>query len=317
MVKLPVALDFAAGIGTIEPMARVAVITNPVAGRGHGAKVRPLVLTELKRLFPDIELLESHSPGDATRLARASDAGLVIAVGGDGTIREVAAGLVGKTTTMAIVPAGSGNDFIKTLGIPADAIEACRLAAQGRARPVDAVQVTARSGSTESSFVYVNAAGFGFDARVVAEARKSSHLRGLPLYVAAVFRAVGEYRCPLVRITVNDRTWEQRVLLIAAANGRFYGGGMRIAPDAEPDDGMLDVCVADELGRFAIYRALPRLIKGTHISMKEVAMHRAAKLELDFSEPVMVQLDGDLLPGSSLNHFAIQILPAALRVITP
>jgi len=299
-------------------MGRVIAIINPAAGRGHGARLRPLVLAELARRFSGLEVAQTTRPGHATELARqAVGADLVIAVGGDGTVREVVAGLAGTTTRLAIIPTGSGNDFLKTIGIPADPFAACRIAAEGRPRPVDAVRIQAAGDGVERTLVYANAAGFGFDAKVVGEARRYKRLRGLPLYVAAVLRAVGEYQCPLVRISVNGQTWEQRILLIAAGNGRFYGGGMRIAPDAEPGDGMLDICVCDALDRLTIYRYLPRLIKGTHVTLKEVAMHRAAKLELDFLEPVMFQLDGDLQPDQGLRRFTLKVLPAALRVIVP
>jgi len=299
-------------------MGRVIAIINPAAGRGHGARLRPLVLAELARRFSGLEVAQTTRPGHATELARqAVGADLVIAVGGDGTVREVVAGLAGTTTQLAIIPTGSGNDFLKTIGIPADPFAACRIAAEGRPRPVDAVRIQAAGDGTERTLVYANAAGFGFDAKVAGEARRYKRLRGLPLYVAAVFRTVGEYQCPLVRISVNGRTWEQRILLIAAGNGRFYGGGMRIAPDAAADDGLLDICVCDALDRLTIYRYLPRLIKGTHVTLEEVAMLRAAKLGLDFLEPVMFQLDGDLQPDQGLRRFTLEVLPAALRVLVP
>jgi YegS/Rv2252/BmrU family lipid kinase len=279
--------------------------------------LRPVVLAELSRLFPGIQVLESGAPGDGTVLARAAaDAKLVVAVGGDGTVREVVAGLAGTGTPFAVVPIGSGNDFLKTVGVSADPLEACRVAAHGRPRTIDAVRVFAAGPGHESSHVYANAAGFGFDARVAQEAGRLSHLRGLPLYVAAVFRAVREYQCPLVRITIDNRTWEQHVLLVAANNGRFYGGGMKIAPEAAPDDGLLEICVIDAVGRLTIFRRLPSFVRGTHTGLKEVTMYRSARLELEFLEPVMVQLDGDLLPDSGLSRFRLEVLPGALRVMS-
>lgn len=296
---------------------RVIAIVNPVAGRGHGARLRPVLLAELSRLFPGIQVLESGAPGDATILAAsAADAKLVVAVGGDGTVREVVAGLVGTGTPFAVVPIGSGNDFLKTAGVPADPLEACRVAAHGTPRTIDAVRVLATGPGHESSHVYANAAGFGFDARVAQEAGRLPHLRGLPLYVAAVFRAVREYQCPLVRITIGNRRWEQRVLLVAANNGRFYGGGMKIAPEATPDDGLLEICVIDAVGRLTIFRSLPSFIRGTHTALKEVTMYRSARLELEFLEPVMAQLDGDLLLDSGLSRFRLEVLPGALRVMS-
>ncbi len=294
----------------------VAAIVNPVAGRRHGDRLRETALAELDRLFPGIEVRITRSPGDATALARdLRDSTLVVAVGGDGTTREVADGLAGADASLAVVPVGSGNDFCRTLGIPVDVHEACRVAAAARTREIDFVRLLARvpGGTRQSGFV--NAAGFGFDARVVAETRKSRRLRGLALYGSAVFRAVRDYDCPRVVIRTAQREWQQRILLLAAANGRFYGGGMAIAPEAEPDDGQLDVCIIDEVGRFKVVRYLPRLVRGTHGGIEEVTFVRTPTLELEFVDPVVFQLDGDLPGWDDARKFRLEVLPRALKVM--
>jgi YegS/Rv2252/BmrU family lipid kinase len=299
-------------------------IVNPAAGRKHGARVRPRVIAELQRLFPSLSVVETQGPGDATRIAQESlRMKLVIAVGGDGTVREVAAGLVAAKTgaetapgpQLAVIPIGSGNDFPRNVGIPADIGEACRVARHGRPRLIDAVRVDVSAVDGERTLFYANAAGFGFDAMVVAEARKLTGLRGLPLYATAVYKAVNSFQCPLVRIAADGRVWEQRVLLVAAANGKRYGAGMKIAPEAEPDDGLLEVCIIDAVGRFKIMRCLPRLIAGTHVTMKEVTMLRLRDVVLEFLEPVMAQLDGDVVPIEGLPRFSIQVLPRALSIL--
>lgn len=294
-------------------------IVNPVCGRGRGTKLRARTLAELGRLFPDLTVRESSHPGAATGLARdCASAELVIAVGGDGTVREVGSGLIGTNTTLAIIPTGSGNDLAKTLGIPSDIREACRIARFGTARRIDAVRLTPLGSSLTPApqpLVFVNAAGFGFDAAVVAEATKLRALNGTPLYLAAVFRAVRKYDCPRVRIRLEGREWEQRILLLAAANGRIYGGGMKIAPRAEPDDGLLEICVIEAVGRLTIIRRLPRFVTGTHTSLKEVQMFRSSWLELEFLDPFRLQLDGDLQP-SGCRCFRLEVLPRSLAVRT-
>lgn len=274
-------------------------------------------MAELGQLFPGIEVAETAYPGHATELVRDADADFVIVVGGDGTVREVASALAGTSRVMGVVPVGSGNDLLKTLGVPRDPLQACAACRDGRDRRIDVVRVSAQGSGGVQELCFANAAGFGFDAAVVAEARKSAHLRGLPLYLAAVLRAVREYQCPLARITVAGRSWEQRVLMVAAANGRIYGGGMRIAPEAQLDDGLLDICVIDAVNRLTIYRRLPRFVSGTHVSLKEVTMCRASDLELEFLEPVLTQLDGDVLPDPTLRRFRLEVLPSALAVRTP
>jgi YegS/Rv2252/BmrU family lipid kinase len=309
---------------------RIAAVVNPAAGRARGAKLREEALAELARLA-DVTTFRTERPGHATELARAAaEQGyeIVAAVGGDGTFREVGTGLLktGSATrfgfpakpltdsAMALIPVGSGNDLCKTLGIPTDVRAACRVAVSGSRRGLDAARVETPGGVSH----FVNAAGFGFDAAVVSEAVKLPGLRGLPLYVAAVFRAVGGLQCPNVRVTLGGRTWEQPVLMVAAANGRCYGGGMKIAPEAETDDGLLEVCLIDRVGKFKVVRCLPSFIQGTHGRIPEVHFFRVPELTLEFLDPVPVQFDGDLLgPVPFAGTYRITVLPAALRVIVP
>jgi YegS/Rv2252/BmrU family lipid kinase len=292
-------------------------ILNPVAGRGLGQELAPEVLAELRQYFPQLRVETTERPGHATELAQAAaGAGVVIAVGGDGTCREVASGLIqsGRNAHLAIVPVGSGNDLLKTLGVAARPADACRTARFGRPRMIDAVRCRIADETGERTLHSVNAAGFGFDAQVVHEARRFRRLRGLPLYAAAVFLAVRDLRCPLVKIATEEQEWEQAVLLVAATNGKYYGGGMRIGPGAEPDDGLLEVCVIDAVGRVKVVRSLPRLIAGTHVTMREVTVHRTRRLALEFREPVMAQLDGDMLEIAGVPRFELAVLPRALTV---
>jgi diacylglycerol kinase family enzyme len=133
----------------------------------------------------------------------------------------------------------------------------------------------------------------------------------------AVLDAVRSYECPKVRIKAPGFESEQAVLLIAAANGRFYGGGMKVAPEAEPDDGLIEVCIGDGMGRLSIMKKLPRFVAGTHVTLKEVRMLRTPELELEFQTPVMVQLDGDLLVPQPFNRFRLTVLPKAINLRVP
>ena len=315
--------------GQDSRIPRVVAIVNPVAGKARGARLCAKAVGELKRLFPDIAFVESNAPGHATMLAQGvRDADLVIAIGGDGTAREVASGLVSATSSLdpliprslpplAIIPVGSCNDLLKTVGIPQDVVQACQVARQGRARPIDVIRVEMSGDGTSRQTYFINAAGFGFDATVTAEAHKSKHLSGLPLYLVAIIRALGNLECPLVRIRAGAFETEQRVLMIAAANGRFYGGGMKVAPEAEPDDGLIEVCIADSMGRLSALRKLPRFVAGTHVTLKEVRMLRVPELELEFLEPVLIELDGDLLVPQPFRSFRLTALPKAITLRVP
>ncbi len=306
----------------------VVAIVNPAAGRGRGVLLRAVALAEMERLFPGLRVEQTNAPGHAIELARAAAGSeLVIAVGGDGTVREVASGIAGTGTPLAVIPVGSGNDFVRTAGIPADVARACAVARSGTDRRYDMVRLSSSSPDPSSPaphpVLFANAAGFGFDAAVVSEARSLRRLRGLPLYLVAVLRAVRSYQCPEVRIVLppgavatppGPDDWRQRILLLACANGRYYGGGMKIAPGARPDDGLLEVCVIEQVGRVKILRCLPRLVAGTHVTLKEVRMLRCPRLELELAEPTLLQLDGDLQPAPVSGRFALEALPGALTL---
>ncbi|MCX6843381.1 MAG: diacylglycerol kinase family lipid kinase [candidate division WOR-3 bacterium] len=310
-------------------MPRVVAVVNPVAGKARGARLRAQAAAELMRLFPDMTFVESNAPGHASVLAQgARDAELIIAIGGDGTVREVVSGLMSATgpldsltprpfPLLAVVPVGSCNDLSRNVGIPADVIEACRAAREGKARPIDVIRVEMSDEATSRQTYFINAAGFGFDAAVTAEAHKSKHLRGLPLYLVAIIRTLRNLECPLVRIRAGAFEAEQRVLMIAAANGRYYGGGMKVAPEAKPDDGLIEVCIADSMGRLSALRKLPRFVAGTHVTLKEVRMLHTPELELEFLEPVQVEFDGDLLVPQPFSRFRLTALPKAINLRVP
>lgn len=299
---------------------RLAVVVNPVAGRARGRALREQVLAELGSLA-EFSSFWSERPEHATELARSAvEQGFetVAAVGGDGTFREVAAGLAGSSCVLGLIPTGSGNDLCRTLGVPNDVRQACRIALGGRRRSLDIAEMELTADGFSRKLCFVNAAGFGFDAAVVAEALRIRRLQGLPLYLAAVFRAVRSLECPMVSLEVAGRVWRQPVLLVAVANGRFYGAGMKIAPAAEPDDGRLDICVIDRVNRFRVLSCLPQLVKGSHGSLPEVKFLRGPRMELRTEQPLSVQVDGDLLPDFPVPAtFRISVRRHAVQVRVP
>jgi YegS/Rv2252/BmrU family lipid kinase len=318
------------------PAARsgTTVILNPNAGKGKGKAMFTRVEKLLKAQGLAFDVFETTGPGHATELARtavARNCPLVVAVGGDGTVRETVNGLVGSSAVMGIVPIGSGNDFIKSTGIPRDLASACAVVKNGRVREFD----LGRIGPT----CFANAVGVGYDALVVVEANRIRWLRGLPLYLAAVLRAIVRFDCPLTSIElldvrpaqVKDRTvldfdtlpaepfrrWDQAILLIACANGHHYGGGFHIAPGARADDGWLEVCVIDHVTRLQILEKLLYVIKGTHAQLPEVRFYRARRIRLKSKSVLYVQADGDLLPEADPHELEIEVLPKALKLLVP
>lgn len=297
---------------------RVLAVVNPAAGRGAAlrawSRVRPILEAENLAL----EVAETRGPGDATELAAAAvsdGVAVVIAIGGDGTIHEIANGLLragtpegGARTALAVVPAGSGNDFVKQLGIPAEPERAARLVSGGVTRRVDAGRVGDR--------FFVNGVGIGFDALVAMEARRIRWLRGTPLYALALVRVLRRYRAQRMRVEIGGREVRHTELtLVTIANGPCCGGGFWLCPDATLDDGVLDVLIAEQTSRRRILSFLGSALRGTHLGRPEIEIEHAQVVTVTADEDLPVHADGEILPPG--RRIEVRILPAALSVIVP
>jgi diacylglycerol kinase (ATP) len=293
---------------------RSLVVVNPVAGKGSARRVWERVGPALCAAgVADWECVTSQRAGHARELAQAAaQAGCerVVAVGGDGTLYEVANGVARTDTAVAIVPTGTGNDSSRNLGIPAEPIAAARLALTGPIRAIDLGEIETSRGSR----YFVNVAGFGFDAEVTTRVSALPHIVGGTLpYVVGVLQALGQFRSPRMRISLDERTLEGRVFLVAVANCASYGGGMRIAPDAVPDDGFFDVCVVNDLSRLSALRLLPKMYSGGHRSHPAVELLRCREVHAQSDVQVHCQADGELV-GDLPARFKIH--PAGLRCVT-
>jgi YegS/Rv2252/BmrU family lipid kinase len=283
------------------------VIVNPWAGRGAGERLLPRFEELLQGLRYDLVMTEA--PKHATALAAAAaDEGydVVVAVGGDGTTLEVLNGLVGRETAIAVLPIGSGNDFLKPLGVPHDLEIAAGRLREGRIRPVD----LGRVGDT----YFGNGLGVGFGAQVVIESRKMPRMRGFALYLASVCRAVWRYRSPPMVFQFDDQELQGRFLMAAIANGRCYGAGFWLAPDAEMDDGLFDLCLIAHMPIPLFFFHLPKVFKGKHTHIREVTMARARRVVVKASRPVPVHADGEIV-SEGATEMEVEIVPQALQVV--
>jgi diacylglycerol kinase (ATP) len=291
---------------------RALVILNPVAGNGRAARVWKQVRPNVDALR-QCECVISEHVGHARELARsAAQAGYerVVVVGGDGTMCEVASGLAHSQTAVAMIPAGTGNDCCRNLGIPTDMVAAAHLALNGAVRAVDLGEIQTAQGSTH----FVNVAGFGFDAEVAWRVNSMPRFVGGTLpYLWGVLHTLWRYNSPRMRISVDEHELEQRVFLVAVGIGASYGGGMRIVPDAVIDDGLFDVCVVREVSRFEVLRLVPKLYSGGHRGHPAVQFFRCRRVHAESDAPVGCQADGELagyLPASFTIH------PGGLQCVT-
>jgi len=277
----------------MEMFGKVTIIANPVAGRRRAGSVLGLAASALASCARQLEVSHTEGPGHATELARERGPGsdLVVAVGGDGTVSEVLAGLVGLPTPppLAIVPTGSGNDFAAALGIPSRVQDAVRQLLDGAPSRLDYGVLM------PGNIPFTSVVGCGFDARVARRLMGRRHrLSGKAVYVHGVLQELLVLKSMPARVQVDDRTLEGDFLLIAIANGPAYGAGMRIAPQASLTDGLLDVVAIERVSRLRFARHFPRVFSGQHLDLPEVRVLRGSCVRIDTAEPGPVLLDGDI-----------------------
>ena len=319
---------------------RYAFVLNPAARGGRARHAAGRLADLLRTHALDATLDVTAAPGDARRLAaeRGRHADAVVAVGGDGTVHEVASGLVGSGSAAALglLPLGTGNDFAKMVRMPRglDAAFAALLAA--RVAPADYGTVRWREAgrgaagghaapgargdgagedAAEHEAPFFNAVGIGFDARVAAEAPRFKRVGGTAAYLAAALSVLRAWRAPHARVVLDGRMLLDGPLLLAtAANGVSSGGGFYLTPDARIDDGLLDVCVICDVPVRRVLTLLPLALAGRHARARPVAMARGAALTLDATAPVAIHADGEVLTRAAV-YVTARVMPGALRVL--
>jgi diacylglycerol kinase (ATP) len=302
---------------------KALIILNPWAGRGTAGERRHELETYLQRAHVPFEIVSTHARGGATELAwQAAEHGYgrIVAVGGDGTINEVVNGIKGaeaasgKRAQLGIIPLGTGSDFIKALdGVyPNDIAGGVERIAQGRVRTVDLGQARVGEGPPR---LFVNALGVGFDAQVAAEALKITRLKGIAVYLMAIIKALANYKAHPMVVEYDERRLSRRLLFAAAANGRAQGGGFFLTPDGKIDDGLLDLCLVDNLRLDEIIRHLPKVLDGSHTSLRQVTMGRSRHVTISCAAPMPVQVDGEIL-ATDARQVTVELIPAALDVLS-
>lgn len=289
---------------------KLCFIFNPSANRSHNKVILERIRGFAKSWGNGSELLVSGKKGDITLIAReaAKHSDMVIACGGDGTIRETAAGLKDTSAVMGIVPIGSGNDLVKTLGIPSDPDRALELLKTGSVRSMDI-------GKFDSQ-IFVNTLGIGFDGLTNIYAERFKLFSGSFVYSLAALKAIITYRSPRFVLDIDGERIDQRLLMVTVANGKVEGGNFWLAPEAEIDDGYFDVVVVKAVNRLLLPYYLVRVLLKTHLTLKAVRIIRAKKLSVTIHKPVPVHSDGEIM-GEKVSHLEIEMIPGKLKVVCP
>lgn len=287
------------------------IIVNPTAGGGRAVSVCKSVCDLLKSRSIAYRVEETVSPEHATALARAaaaSDCGAIVAVGGDGTLSEIAAGLSSRAVPLYFVPCGTGNDFVRVLNLPSDPIEALAAQLDGTDARLDMATVNGKG--------FLNVAGSGFDVDVLREVIRYKHVgKGLLPYLLGLLSALKTFHSFRAELTLDTgEVLREAFTIISIANGKFFGGGMRVAPLADLQDGLLDVMIIRGLPKFAVPFLLPLFITGLHAKVPSLCRIRKCR-QVKLTCPGMTfNTDGEL---SAIDTADVRILPGHLPVRLP
>jgi diacylglycerol kinase (ATP) len=289
----------------------IVVLANPAAGHGKAGRLigrADRIMTELR---VEHRIRVSASPSDLETLARGSaeeGASIVAALGGDGTVSTAANGVLGTEAALAVLPAGTGNDFAAAIGARSFD-QAVRLLAAPKVHRVDTVKVS--TGAVVRHFV--NVAGAGFDSEVNEKANATRLRLGTTgTYVAALVRMLPRFTPAHYEIDVDGTVLSVDAMLAIVGSGISYGGGMKVLPSALLDDGELDVCIVEALSVPAFLRAFPRVYRGTHTTHPKVRMMRARRVAVESNRLVPVYADGERIgPLPAI----FEIRPSALPVV--
>ena len=292
-------------------MVRTCLICNPTAGRGAAGKK----LARIIDCFAAVgvtDILYTRAPRDEERVTRAAldlQCRTIVVVGGDGTCSGVANALVasGAECALAVVPAGTGNDFAKSLGVRNMPVaQIAQLVVVGSRTPIDVGRVDGR--------YFINSCGFGFDASVLEATQRVSFLKGDALYIYAALKQLLSYRGFPVTVngTADDTTNE--LLMVTVSNGQFLGGAFHIAPEASVLDGALDICLVRDANVLQRVRLFASAFRGTHGRLPSVRAFQTPRISLVFASPPAIELDGELRQAKS-REVTIECVSRRLNVI--
>jgi YegS/Rv2252/BmrU family lipid kinase len=307
---------------TAERSPRTVVfLVNPASANGATGRRWPELARRAAALGLDGHTLVSREPGHLGELAREAALGgasLLVIVGGDGSVHETANGLAGiqDPPEIALVPRGTGWDFARTFGIPRNIEHAVQVALHGDVRPIDIGAVTYRTwGGEDARCVFANVASSGMSGAVAQRANATTKaLGGKASYLWATFAVFAHWEATDVRLTVDAERREGRMFDVVVANGRFLGGGMRICPDAEPDDGVFDVLTIGDVTKRDLVLTMPKIYRGTHLPHPKAELLRGRVVTVESDGAIPIELDGEQ-PGTTPARF--EVVPRALRLRVP
>ena len=295
-------------------LRRVGVVVNPTSGKGRAGATATVLSVQLSQHGHTLVDLSGASAADAEQRARAAvvagQVDTLAVVGGDGTVHLGTNACAGTGIPLAIVACGSGNDSARGLGLPrGDPVAMAGLITAGTVRTIDA-----GCGQTPVGPRYwLGVLGAGFDTLVNERAMRMRHLHGRARYLAAVLRELPTFRGIPYAVEVDGHRVETVAMLVAVANGRSFGSGMLVCPDASLDDGLFDVLILHKVGRLDFLRVFPRVFSGSHVTHPAVEIRRGRTVRLE-AAGIHAEADGERFGALPLD---LQVAPSAIRVVVP
>lgn len=273
-------------------MEKLLFIVNPVAGKGRGKKVIPIIEKKMIDNNISYEIIMTSKPLEATRLAMENVHSFetIIAVGGDGTVNEVAQGLIkSKKGRLGIIPCGTGNDFVRALNIDLSLEKSLDIIIEGRTKAIDVGRV--------NGHYFINISSIGFDTHTVIETNKiKKSINGIWAYIIGVLITLIKYKKENADLIIDNKEYKRRLLLLAVGNGNTYGGGMKLLPMAQIDDGYFHICVVRDVSNLKLLFLFPSIFKGTHLKhSKYVEIFKANKLIYKNKKRIELNIDGEIL----------------------
>lgn len=288
-------------------------ILNPNSGKGKASTFRPVIEKFFSSREDEYFIEETEYEGHAVEIVKkytSQDTYRVISIGGDGTLNEVLNGLIGTDSSLGSIPAGSGNDFIRSIYPKMENEELLYKLIDGNEKVIDVSKLNDR--------YFINISSMGFDAHVAKEARKFKKLplvNGSFAYLFAVFTTLITFKSEKIKFKIDHMEFEASPLILAVGKGKYYGGGIKMLPNAELTDAYLEVCLISKMSKLTIVRLLSSAVKGTHgRHEKYVTFYKAKKVEMESSREFAMNIDGEISHNTKV---AFEVLPKMLKVIIP
>lgn len=285
-------------------------IFNPAAGKGKSLELIPYIQECFEGTQEEFIFEVTDYPGHATEIARkyATEGQCrIYSIGGDGTVNEIVNGIAGTDATLGIIPTGSGNDFIRSLNTGTDIKDVIVKTINGQEKKIDLAKVNDK--------YFINISSIGFDANVVFNAIKFKKVPGVTgsmAYMFSIIYSVFQNKLSKISIDIDGNSINMSALLVAVANGRYYGGGMLPTPDAKLDDGLFDICTVTRVGRLKILRLFPKYMKGLHGVMEEVTFYKGKKVKIESDQSLCLNIDGEIIETKTVEY---EIIERGIKVI--